>query len=187
MSERVSDDDLEAILANITPGPWCYESGGGHAPNCIRGSESVQVHGWKERVQLPGGGSLGNASYTDKVCENLGDIQHGGPAYNVALICAAPDMARELLAWRSLGESPEAVRALLDDARDTLRNGGQSEQHGMADRLESAPKRPTPLEALEREARTLAANANYASLWRQTAECVVMLTERARRAAGEVL
>lgn len=96
----LTDDEIEAMLANITPGPWKYEPGGGHAANCIRGSESVQVNGCKERVRLPDGSSIGNASYTDRVCENLGDIQHGGPSYNVALICAAPDMARELLARR---------------------------------------------------------------------------------------
>lgn len=105
----LTDDHIEAMLANITPGPWCYESGGGHAANCIRGSESVQVYGWKERVRLPDGSSIGNASYTDRICENLGDIQHGGPSYNVALICAAPDMARELLAAREVVRAAKAL------------------------------------------------------------------------------
>ena len=105
----LTDNDIAAMLENITPGPWRYEAGGGHAPNGIRGSESVQTHGWKERVRLSDGSSIGNASYTDRICENLGDIQHGGPAYNAALICAAPDMARELLAAREVVRAARGV------------------------------------------------------------------------------
>lgn len=105
----LTDDEIAAMLENITPGPWRYEAGGGHAPNSIRGSDSVQVHGWKERAQLPGGGSIGNASYSDRVCADLGDIQHGGPSYNVALICAAPDIARELLAAREVVKAARGV------------------------------------------------------------------------------
>lgn len=72
---------IRELLAKATPGPWKYEEGAGHAYNRIVGSDSVQVHGWKERIN-----GIGNASYSDRVCENLGDMQHDGPFANVELI-----------------------------------------------------------------------------------------------------
>jgi len=80
-------------MSGHTPGPWRYEAGGGHAHNSIRGSEPVQTNGWPE----PRGG-YSCASYSDKVCENLGDVSLPGPAANAALIAAAPDMLEELRA-----------------------------------------------------------------------------------------
>ena len=95
-------------MSGHTPGPWCYEPGGGHAPNRIVGSESVQVHGWPE----PRGG-VSNASYSDCVCENLGDTNLPGPAANVRLIVAALEM-RDL--WVEMTE-----RSLTIDEVEAIR------------------------------------------------------------------
>ncbi len=70
-----------------TPGPWRIERGGGHAHNGIYGAESIQTNGWPERR-----GGISNASYSDRVCENLGDLELPGPAANARLIAAAPDL-----------------------------------------------------------------------------------------------
>jgi hypothetical protein len=78
-----------------TPGPWRYEPGGGHAYNRIVGSDIVQTNGWPEPIN-----GVSNASYSERVCENLGDIDLPGPAANVKLICAAPELlqlAKDLL------------------------------------------------------------------------------------------
>lgn len=94
---KVSDDELRNLLAEATPGPWHYEPGGGHAYNRVCGSESVQVHGWPERRN-----GISNASYSNRICENLGDTELDGPAANARLIALTPDMARELLAARAM-------------------------------------------------------------------------------------
>ena len=74
-------------MSKHTPGPWRYEQGGGHMHNSIRGSRDVQTNGWiGER------GGVTNASYSDRVCENLGNIDLPGPAANARLIAAAPEM-----------------------------------------------------------------------------------------------
>ncbi len=70
-----------------TPGPWRYEPGGGHAYNSIRGADSVQTGGWPKPIN-----GTSNASYTDRICENLGNCQLPGPSANVRLIVAAPDL-----------------------------------------------------------------------------------------------
>jgi hypothetical protein len=78
-------------MSNHTPGPWKYEPGGGHAYNRIVGSDIVQTNGWPEPIN-----GISNASYSERVCENLGDIDLPGPAANVKLICAAPELLRLL-------------------------------------------------------------------------------------------
>jgi hypothetical protein len=97
---------------NHTPGPWVYCAGGGHACNSIRGAESVQVHGWPTPI-----GGVSNASYSDRICENLGDIALPGPAANAALICAAPEL---LAALKSIVPAFNTARIIMQDkeARD---------------------------------------------------------------------
>ena len=92
-------DALEALAEKATPGPWEYHAGGGHAYNSIRGSESVQVNGWKERRA-----GFSNASYSDMVCENLGSAELEGPQSNVALICTLRNALPELLALARDGQ-----------------------------------------------------------------------------------
>lgn len=70
-----------------TPGPWRIERGGGHAHNGIYGAESIQTNGWPR----PHGG-ISNASYSDRVCENLGDLDLPGPAANARLIASVHDL-----------------------------------------------------------------------------------------------
>ena len=74
-------------MSKHTPGPWRYETGGGHAYNRIVGSDAVQTNGWPYRIN-----GISNASYSERVCENLGDTDLPGPAANVRLITAAPDL-----------------------------------------------------------------------------------------------
>lgn len=93
-------------MSNHTPGPWRYEPGGGHASNRIVGSDIVQTNGWPEPIN-----GVSNASYSERVCENLGDINLPGPAANVKLICAAPEMfdaLKEVKHWLEGWASAEA-------------------------------------------------------------------------------
>lgn len=84
-------NDIHAIIAAATPGPWHYEAGGGHAYNQLRGSDSVQTNGWPERRD-----GVSNASYSDRICENLGDTALPGPRANIALLMHAITMAEAL-------------------------------------------------------------------------------------------
>mgnify|MGYP001300077865 CR=1 FL=1 len=72
------------ILAQASPGPWRYEAGGGHAYNSLRAADSVQTNGWPERRN-----GFSNASYSDRLCENLGDVNLPGPAANAAIMAHA--------------------------------------------------------------------------------------------------
>lgn len=85
------DPNVKLETGTHTPAPWRYEPGGGHAYNCIRGADSVQTHGWPFRR-----GGISNASYSDRICENLGDESLPGPAANIRLIVAAPDLLAAL-------------------------------------------------------------------------------------------
>lgn len=108
---------------SATPGPWRYEAGGGHAYNSIRGSDSVQTNGWPERR-----GGYSNASYSDMVCENLGDASLPGPAANIRLITAAPRLADtlfNLLATLGQHEQPADVIAACEAASAALIASGR--------------------------------------------------------------
>lgn len=85
----------------------------------------------------------------------------------------AASMARELLDWRPLGESPEAVRAQIFDLQCEIEK--LRARLGLSSADVPPPMRPTPLEALEREF--------AAAGWSTFVDAV----HRARRAAGEVL
>lgn len=86
-------------------------------------------------------------------------------------------VARELLSWRALGESPESVRAELERLR--------ADPGRFSESKDAPTPRPTPLEALE--------EAVDAVLGPYVAPSAVKVGElrdivrRARRAAGEVL
>ena len=82
----------EDVKQGWTPGPWHYEPGGGHASNRIVGSDSVQFSGWPHRIN-----GTSNASYTNRVCENLGDPKLPGPAANIRLIAQAPALYDALM------------------------------------------------------------------------------------------
>jgi hypothetical protein len=58
-------------------------------------------------------------------------------------------MSRELLAWRALGESPEAVRAELDRLREELRLANTPASPKETAEINAAIARPTALQALE--------------------------------------
>lgn len=83
---------LEALLEKATPGEWAFVPGGGHAHNQIEGAESVQIHGWRERKN-----GIGNASCSNRVCENFGDQNLDAPKANQELICAMKNALPELL------------------------------------------------------------------------------------------
>ena len=57
----------------------------------------MQVHGWPERIN-----GIGNASYSDRICENLGDTALPGPAANARLIAAAPELLAALRPFAAL-------------------------------------------------------------------------------------
>ena len=120
------------------------------------------------------------------------------------------DMARELLEWRALGKSPEAVRekmhkpwycaSCVNLRPDASMRQTDAQQCGSGTlsgchAAEQAP-RPTPMEALERQAREAADEAwRIAASSSSVADITVAraltavrdLFAGARRAAGEVL
>lgn len=100
---------MNAQTANITPGPWRYEPGAGHAYNCIRGSEPVHIRG---DLDFPG-----TNSWSDRICENLGGDTPTVRA-NIALICEAGTVANEIgLTPRQLADQrAELLEALLNVA-----------------------------------------------------------------------
>ena len=89
-------------------------------------------------------------------------------------------MARELLAWRSLGESPEAVRLILDNYRSA------AVRDAMERPAYPAP-RPSFAEALEDAFRGYAMRSSQSMGDREAAVTLWELVRQARRAAGEVL
>ena len=99
-----------ALVEAATPGPWKFEPGGGHAYNRISGSESVQISGWPTRVN-----GYSNASYSDRICENLGDIVLPAPKANVELIVNAPTAITRLCAMLA------DERALCDRLADSCK------------------------------------------------------------------
>lgn len=108
---------IHDLLAEASPGPWRYEAGGGHAYNSLVASDSVQTNGWPERRS-----GISNVSYSDRLCENLGDTELPGPKANAALMAHARAMAEALarlaepLPWPA---NREALR-LSNIARECL-------------------------------------------------------------------
>lgn len=124
-----------------TPGPWHYELGGGHAHNRIVGSDHVQKHGWPEPI-----GGVSNASYSDVVCENLGDMALPGPAANARLIAAAPDLLAALnaLALQTSDWSESEIQALglettLEMMRKAIAKAEGRTPDPIGDKLRSLP------------------------------------------------
>lgn len=109
--------ELEALLKEATPAPWRYEAGGGHAYNGIYGSDSIQTLGWPERRL-----GFSNASYTDRICENLGDINLPGPSANARLIAAAPEAIALLI--EAVREYEAALKNLLSALETHQRHTG---------------------------------------------------------------
>jgi hypothetical protein len=93
-------------MSKHTPGPWRYVPGGGHATNRIVGAGDIQKYGWPEPIN-----GVSNASYSDTVCSDVGDIDLPGPAANAKLIAAAPEMLdalKEVKHWLEGWASAEA-------------------------------------------------------------------------------
>lgn len=118
--ERIKE--LKALLAMATPGPWRYEPGGGHAYSSIRGSDSVQIDGWRS-----------NRVYSNRVCENLGNHELPAPHANVALILALYNSASALLDAAERGmeatKTCEQIKADLESCLDWIREGGDPHGH----------------------------------------------------------
>jgi len=96
MTKTVDLTELKRLLAEATPGPWVLDKGGGHAYDRIIGGDVVQIHGT----------IAGRGSWSERVCENFGNLDLPGPAANVEIICAlhnaAPAMIEELERLRDL-------------------------------------------------------------------------------------
>ena len=105
--------EYAALVEAATPGPWKFEPGGGHAYNRINVSESVQISGWPERIN-----GYSNASYSGRICENLGDIDLPAPKANVRLIVNAPTAIRRLC--EMLSEARDALLLVKTDPKMEL-------------------------------------------------------------------
>lgn len=77
-------------MSEHTPGPWKIVRGGGYAYNSIEGSDIIHTNGRDYGVY----GSM--KSYSERVCENLGDLELPGPMANANLIAAAPEILEAL-------------------------------------------------------------------------------------------
>ena len=92
--------------------PFRLDRGGGHAPNSIVCAESFHKRG---HLRNPKTG-ISTASFSDEVCENLGDPDIPVVAANIALLLASPLLAEALA---------EALQCGLDNCLPswTLRKG----------------------------------------------------------------
>lgn len=105
---------MNAQAAKITPGPWRYERGAGHAYDCIRGSESVHIRG---NLDIPG-----TNSWSDRICENLGGDTPTVQA-NIALICEAGTVANETgLTPRQLADQRAELLAVCQQIFKVAKN-----------------------------------------------------------------
>jgi len=122
------------LLEGATAAPWYYYPGGGHAYNSIRGHSSPQVGGWLEDK-----GWISNRSYSDCICQNLGDYGLPAPRANADLICWLRNHAESLLA---AAEREAELRGLLKEARDCLGDHEEAAQsdyeHELRDRIDRA-------------------------------------------------
>ena len=101
---------------------WHFERGGGRAYNRIVCAESFHKHGRLRNLKT----GISSASFSDVVCENLGDPDIPAVAANIALLLAAPKLAEALAALVAQFADPdhsavddeciEAARAALADA-----------------------------------------------------------------------
>ena len=111
--------------------PFRLDRGGGHAPNSIVCAESFHKRG---HLRNPKTG-ISTASFSDEVCENLGDPDSPVVAANIALLIASPLLAealRAIVAWMDEnGESKTLYRRrdyrVVADARAALAAAGIEE------------------------------------------------------------
>jgi len=87
MTKTVDLTELKRLLAEATPGPWVLDKGGGHAYDRIIGGDVVQIHGT----------IAGRGSWSERVCENFGNLDLPGPAANVEIICALHNAAHAMI------------------------------------------------------------------------------------------
>ncbi len=100
---------LPAKYAGATPGPWVFHRGAGHAYNRIEGSDIIHTNGRDY------GNGMGSCSYTERVCENLGDTELPGPQANALLISDAPRLAASVVELReAISELRDLVQGIMD-------------------------------------------------------------------------
>ena len=113
---------------------WHFERGGGRAYNRIVCAESFHKHGRLRNLKT----GISSASFSDVVCENLGDPDIPAVAANIALLLAAPKMAealRELLPLvlalpvgdRLSDAEHHGLMAVIEAARAALADAGIEE------------------------------------------------------------
>lgn len=99
--------------------PWIFDHGGGHMRNAI-----VSYGDFHKR-----GKHVGERSWSDTICSDLGDPDLPEVAANIALICAAPDLLAALRAAEAFiaGAEPklsadrnEAISDVLPQIRAVL-------------------------------------------------------------------